>query len=448
MRLKNLTQRLDGIQSLTIQGRVLKAVGLTVEGTGPLPSVGQSCRILNEIGEPVVDAEVVGFRGDRVLLMPLGEMRGIGAGHRIAFDSRPVQVAVSPFYLGRVLDGLGRLIDQGEDIPCTESYPLHVGPPNPLDRERISKPLDLGVRGINALLTCGIGQKIGLFSGSGVGKSVLLGMICRHTSADVNVIALIGERGREVKEFIERELGTEGMKRSVVVAATSDQPPMVRLRGAFIATAIAEYFRDQGKQVLLLMDSLTRLAQAQREIGLAVGEPPTAKGYPPSVFTLLPKVLERVGPFGGGSVTGLYTVLVEGDDMTDPVADSVRAILDGHIVLSRHLAMQGHFPAIDVLQSTSRVMSEVTSTEQMMTARSLLEVMATYQNSEELINLGAYHPGANPRLDLAIQMREPIKNFLRQEQDVRAPLAESLQELQELSHRMRSMEQAQIKGTL
>ena len=310
---------------------------------------------------------------------------------------------------------------------------------NPLNRERITQPMDLGVRVINAMLTCGVGQKLGIFAGSGVGKSVLLGMICRHTSADVNVIALIGERGREVKEFIEKELGEEGLNRSVVVVATSDQPPLVRLRAVFVATAIAEYFRDQGNDVLLLMDSMTRLAHAQREIGLAVGEPPTTKGYPPSVFTLLPKVLERVGKVGKGSITGLYTVLVEGDDLTDPIADSVRSILDGHIVLSRSLAMQGHFPAVDVLQSISRVMPDVVTLAQMASVRSLLEILSIYRNAEDLINLGAYQPGTNAKLDVAIAMRESIQTFLQQEQGQRVGLAESLQGLEKVVSQSREI---------
>ena len=366
------------------------------------------------------------------MIMPFGDMQGISAGDRILFEPHPVQVSVGPSVLGRVLDGLGRPIDGKGTIPYVENYPLHGTIPSPLERDRISQPMDLGIRAMNALLTCGVGQKLGIFAGSGVGKSMLLGMISRHTSADVNVIALIGERGREVKEFIERELGPDGLRRSVVIAATSDQPPLVRLRGALIASAIAEYFRDQGKHVLLMMDSVTRLAHAQREVGLAVGEPPTAKGYPPSVFNLLPKVLERVGPARGGSITGLYTVLVDGDDMNDPVADAVRAILDGHILLSRSLAIQAHYPAIDVLGSISRVMSDVVSAEQQSAARTLLEMMTVYQNSEELINLGAYQPGTNFKLDVAIAMREPIKQFLMQERDTYHGLTESKQMLDQL----------------
>ena len=428
----HLIERLDHVQAITVQGTVVKAIGLTLEGVGPRCWIGQSCRILKETGEFVVAAEVVGFRDDRILLMPLGEIRGIGAGNRIEFHSFPAHLAISPLCLGRVLDGLGKPIDGGAPFPWTIKYPIHGEGLNPLDRKRITRPLDVGVRAMNGLLTCGIGQKLGIFAGSGVGKSVLLGMLCRQTAADVNVIALIGERGREVKEFIDKELGPEGLKKSVVVAATSDQPPLVRLRGALVATALAEYFREQGKHVLLLMDSVTRLAHAQREIGLAVGEPPTTKGYPPSVFTMLPKLLERVGQVQEGSITGLYTVLVEGDDLTDPIADSVRSILDGHIVLSRSLAVQGHYPAIDVLQSVSRVMADMVAPDHAATARSLLELMSIYRNAEDLINLGAYQPGTNARLDLAIHMHEPMLRYLRQDKEEHSSYSDSVQGLEAL----------------
>ena len=446
MDLASLLSRVERVQPLTIYGKVLKAVGLMVEGTGPQTSIGQRCRIIKDSGTVVTEAQVVGFKGERVLLMPLGEMQGIGAGDRILFDSQPACVTVGSALLGRVLDGLGNVIDGGEPISSVETYPLSGNIPSPLQRERITQPMDLGVRAMNALLTCGIGQKLGIFAGSGVGKSMLLGMISRHASADVNVIALIGERGREVKEFIERELGPEGLKRSIVVTATSDQPPLVRLRGAFLATAIAEYFRDQGKHVLLMMDSVTRLAHAQREIGLAVGEPPTTKGYPPSVFHLLPKVLERVGAIPGGSITGLYTVLVEGDDMADPIADAVRAILDGHIVLSRTLSVQGHFPAIDVLQSISRVMSDIASPGHLQASRSLVELMSTYQNAEELVNLGAYQAGTNVKLDLAIAMRDPIRTFLTQSREHPVGLADSLQNLEQLLQEATTFHRTQEKG--
>jgi len=394
----------------------------------------------------VTEGEVVGFRHERVMIMPYGDMQGIRAGYRIVYESKTSQVRVGALSLGRVLDGLGRAIDGRGPIPLTEAYPLTGKIPTPFERDRIVQPMDLGLRSINALLTCGVGQKLGIFAGSGVGKSVLLGMISRHASADVNVIALIGERGREVKEFIDRELGPEGLKRSVVIAATSDQSPLVRLRGALLATAIAEYFRDQGKHVLLMMDSVTRLAHAQREIGLAVGEPPTAKGYPPSVFNLLPKVLERVGPARGGSITGLYTVLVDGDDLTDPIADAVRAILDGHIVLDRKLATQGHFPAIDVLSSISRVMSDVVSAEHLSAARSFLEIMAVYQSSEELINLGAYQPGSNLKLDVAITMRDHIRQFLTQQRENRVSIEEGVHALYELLQHAKKVSLVQANG--
>lgn len=426
-----LLQRLDDIRPVKIHGRVCRAVGLTIEGTGPVSSVGQSCHIVSPDGNEV-EAEVVGFRDDRVLVMPLGDVRGIGPGSRLVYQPENPTVGVGTGLLGRILDGLGHPLDGKGPVSLTDSYPLYSPSLNPLDRARITQPLDLGIRAINGLLTCGRGQKVGIFAGSGVGKSVLLGMMCRQTAADVTVLALIGERGREVKEFIEKELGEEGLQRTVVIAATSDQPPLVRLRGAFIATAIAEYFRDQGQQVLLLMDSLTRVGHAQREVGLAVGEPPTSKGYPPSVFTVLPRLLERVGPTTSGSLTGLYTVLVEGDDLADPVADFVRAILDGHIVLSRELASRAHYPAIDVLQSVSRVMPDIVESSHIESARALMELMSLYRNAEDLINLGAYRSGSNPRLDLAVAMMDPITQFLRQDIVERADLATSLQGLSQL----------------
>ena len=429
----NLLHRLDRINPVTIDGRVSRAVGLTIEGTGPVSSIGQTCRIVTNDHDVGVEAEVIGFRDDRVLVMPLGEVRGIGPGSRLIYEDRIPSVGVGTALLGRILDGMGRPIDDKGPVSWVETYPLFSPSLNPLERQRISQPLDLGVRAINALLTCGRGQKVGIFAGSGIGKSVLLGMMCRHTAADVTVVGLIGERGREVKEFIEEEIGEEGLRRTIVVAATSDQPPLVRLRGAFIATAIAEYFRDQGKDVLLLMDSLTRVAHAQREVGLAAGEPPTSKGYPPSVFAVLPKILERVGAIDHGSLTGLYTVLVEGDDLSDPVADFIRAVLDGHIVLSRELASRGHFPAIDILQSISRVMPDMAEPSHLSSARMILDMLATYRNAEDLINLGAYRTGTNSRLDVAVAMMEHLRPFLQQEVADRADLAGSLQWLQKLT---------------
>ncbi len=429
---------LDQIDPLAVHGRIAQAVGIVIEGYGQVTSIGQICEATREDGQGSVLAEVIGFRGDRALLMPLGEMRGIGPGSRLTMHGRPASVGVGPDLLGRVLDGLGQPLDGGRPIMAEAQYPLYAEPINPLHRRRITQPLDVGVRAINGLLTCGIGQKVGIFAGSGVGKSILLGMLSRHTAADVNVIALIGERGREVKEFLERDLKEEGLRRSVVIVATSDQPPLVRIRGAFLATAIAEYFRDRGQNVLLMMDSLTRFAQGQREVGLAIGEPPTTKGYTPSVFALLPKLLERVGTAGGaGAITGLYTILVEGDDMSDPVADSARSILDGHIVLTRELAARNHFPAIDVLQSISRVMRDVVAPQQYGAARSIIELLATYARSEDLINLGAYKPGVNPRLDRAVSMINAINAYLRQDVDDVAPMQQSVASLLKLAEEAR-----------
>ncbi|MEW6246993.1 MAG: FliI/YscN family ATPase [Nitrospirota bacterium] len=428
------TDLLEGVDPLVVHGRVAQAVGVVIEGYGPVTSIGEICEVTREDGEGAVLAEVVGFRGDRVLLMPLGEMRGIGPDSRLIMKGRSASVGVGPELLGRILDGLGEPLDGGPAIRSHATYPLHAEPPNPLTRARITRPLDLGVRAINALLTCGVGQKLGIFAGSGVGKSVLLGMICRYTVADVNVIALIGERGREVKEFLERDLTPASRQRSVVIVATSDQPPLVRIRGALMATSIAEYFRDGGKQVLLVMDSLTRLAYGQREVGLAVGEPPTTKGYTPSVFALLPKLLERVGTCEGqGSITGLYTVLVDGDDLSDPVADTVRSILDGHIILSRELAARNHFPAIDILQSTSRVMRDIVPPQQFAAARAIVESVATYRRSEDLITLGAYKPGANKALDRAVSAHDAITSFLRQEIGEPADYTTSVQGLLKLA---------------
>ncbi len=426
----NLNAVLDQIDPVVVAGRVVQAIGIVIEGSGPMATVGELCEISREDGGEPIAAEVVGFRGDRVLLMPLGEMQGIGPGSLITMTGRVASVPVGRSLLGRVLDGLGRPLDEKGDITSAVRYPLHAGAPNPLKRARIREPLDLGIRAINGFLTCGRGQKMGIFSGAGVGKSVLLGMISRYTKADVNVIALVGERGREVKEFLERDLGEAALQRSVVVVATSDQAPLVRLRAALVATAIAEYFRDAGQQVLLLMDSLTRLAYSQREIGLAIGEPPATKGYTPSVFTMLPRILERVGTGPGpGAITGLYTVLVDGDDLTDPIADAVRSILDGHIVLSRALAARNHFPAIDLLQSTSRVMRDIVGREHQAAAGTVMELIARYRQSEDLILLGAYKQGMNGALDRAVQLQDAINGYLRQDIDQPSPLVPSVQGL-------------------
>ncbi|MBH0192395.1 MAG: FliI/YscN family ATPase [Nitrospira sp.] len=426
----NLNAVLDQIDPVVVAGRVVQAIGIVIEGSGPMATVGELCEISREDGGEPIAAEVVGFRGDRVLLMPLGEMQGIGPGSLITMTGRVASLPVGRNLLGRVLDGLGRPLDEKGDITSAVRYPLHAGAPNPLKRARIREPLDLGIRAINGFLTCGRGQKMGIFSGAGVGKSVLLGMISRYTKADVNVIALVGERGREVKEFLERDLGEAALQRSVVVVATSDQAPLVRLRAALVATTIAEYFRDAGQQVLLLMDSLTRLAYSQREIGLAIGEPPATKGYTPSVFTMLPRILERVGTGPGpGAITGLYTVLVDGDDLTDPIADAVRSILDGHIVLSRALAARNHFPAIDLLQSTSRVMRDIVGREHQAAAGTVMELIARYRQSEDLILLGAYKQGMNGALDRAVQLQDAINGYLRQDIDQPSPLVPSVQGL-------------------
>ncbi len=426
----NLVDLIERTDPLSVSGRVAQAVGIVIEGYGPMTSVGELCEITREDGEETVLAEVVGFRGDRVLLMPLGEMRGIGPGSRLLMKGHCASVPVGPQLLGRVLDGLGEPLDGKGPLVTERQYPLHAAPVNPLQRARITQPLDLGVRAINACLTCGLGQKIGIFASAGVGKSVLLGMMSRYTRADVNVIALIGERGREVNEFLERDMTPAALQRSVVIVATSDQPPLVRLRGALIATAIAEYFRDGGKQVLLMMDSLTRLAHSQREVGLAIGEPPTTKGYTPSVFTFLPKLLERVGTGpGSGTITGLYTVLMDGDELADPIAETVRSILDGHIVLSRQLAARNHFPAIDLLNSTSRVMKDVVSRDHYAASRSMVELMARYQQSEDLILLGAYKAGTNKALDRAVSAQDGINAFLRQDNEQQADFGSSVQDL-------------------
>jgi flagellum-specific ATP synthase len=383
-------------------------------------------------------AEAVGFRDQRVLMMPLGELRGIGPASHVVMQGRLASAQVGPGLLGRVLDGLGRPLDGKGPVDAVADYPLYAQPVNPLHRRRITQPLDVGIRAINGLLTCGRGQKIGIFAGSGVGKSVLLGMLSRHTAADVNVIALIGERGRELNEFLERDLTADGLRRSVVVVATSDQPPLVRIRGAFLATAIAEYFRDAGQQVLLLMDSITRFAQGQREVGLAIGEPPTTKGYTPSVFTSLPKLLERCGTCAGtGTITGIYTVLVEGDDLADPIADAVRSILDGHIVLSRHMAERNHFPAIDVLQSTSRVMRDIVPPRHYAAARAVVEALALHRRSEDLINLGAYRAGTNVKLDRVLAALDGLTAFLRQDVQQKSTLAESQAALLKLEEGVR-----------
>jgi flagellum-specific ATP synthase len=406
--------KLDTFHALRSTGKVSQILGLTIEGDGPVVDLGEHCLIKIRSLQQPLSAEVVGFKADKVLLMPLGDMTGIGPGCEIIATGKKLQVEVGEGLLGRVLDGLGNPMDGRGPILSGNFYPLEAPPPNPLTRRRITNPLAVGVKVIDGLLTCGRGQRIGIFAGSGVGKSTLLGMIARNTEADVNVIALIGERGREVRDFLERDLGPEGLARSVVIVATSDQPALVRLKGALAATAVAEYFRDQGSDVMLMMDSVTRFAVAQREVGLAIGEPPTTRGYTPSVFALLPRLLERSGTAEFGSITGLYTVLVEGDDMNEPIADAVRGILDGHIVLSRELAQVNHYPAIDVLASLSRLMAELASPEHLAAAGVLRSLLAIYRENQDLINIGAYVAGSNPKIDTAIHMIEAINGFLRQ----------------------------------
>ena len=421
---------LEACNPIQAYGKVSRVVGFTVESIGPECRLGTVCDIFAKDGSRRFPAEVMGFKDNRVLLMPLEEIHGIGPGSRVVARQTQAYVPVGRHLLGRIIDGIGNPIDGKGSIHAKIEYPIYGTPLNPLKRKRISTPLDLGVRAINGLLTVGCGQRIGIFAGSGVGKSVLLGMIAKKTDADVNVIALIGERGRELNDFIEKQLGEDGLKRSVIVVATSDHLPLIRMRGAFIATAVAEYFRDQGLKVNLMMDSVTRFAMAQREIGLALGEPPTTKGYTPSVFTLLPRLLERAGTSSTqGSITGLYTVLVEGDDTNEPIADAIRSILDGHVVLTRDLAMQGHFPAIDVSRSISRVMDDIISEEHRQYARKLKAVLATYRKAEDLINIGAYASGSNPEIDYAIQMVGQINAYLRQDIETTVSFEDATNEL-------------------
>ncbi len=420
--LERYRTRLSRFDPVKHNGMVAQVIGLVIESIGPRAMVGEICRIFHDrtshhdTNNPPVLAEVVGFRGDRVLLMPLGVMDGIKPGSEVVATRQAHQVAVGDALLGRMLDGLGVPMDGGRTLDLCDFTPVNATPPNSLTRPRVKHPLQVGVRALDGVLTLGQGQRMGVFAGSGVGKSTLMGMIARNTNADVNVIGLVGERGREVRDFVEESLGPEGCQRSVVVVATSDQPALVRIKAAFTATAIAEYFRDQGKNVLLMMDSITRLAQAQREVGLAIGEPPATRGYTPSVFAMLPRLLERAGTAsnGDGSITGIYTVLVDGDDMNEPIADAVRGILDGHIVLSRELAHRGHYPAIDVLQSVSRVMPQIVPAEQLKSAGLLRELLAAYRDAEDLIRIGAYVDGSDPRVDRARAKINTIEAFLRQ----------------------------------
>ena len=414
-------------------GKVTNIIGMLVQGYCPRVSVGSMCEIWPEVGPEPILAEVVGFRDSMALLMPLGELQGLAPGNLIRLRDPDARLSVSEQMLGRILDAMGRPIDNGPVVPLAEERPIYTPPPGPMDRQRIDVPLDLGLRSINGLLTCGMGQRLAIMAGSGVGKSTLLGMMARNAEVPINVIALIGERGREVREFIENDLGPEGLKRSVLVVATSDQSPVLRMRGVFVATTIAEYFADLGHDVLFMMDSVTRFAMAGREIGLAVGEPPTTKGYPPSVFARMPKFLERAGNYKDkGSITGLYTVLVEGDDMNEPVSDTVRSILDGHVVLTRKLAHKNHYPPIDVLQSTSRLMKEIVGQEHMELSEKIKEILATYAESEDLVSIGAYTPGANPKLDHALDCLPVVTRFLRQDKQEYVSIQETLYEMQQV----------------
>jgi flagellum-specific ATP synthase len=405
---------LQDLEPARIEGRVREVIGLVVEAEGlPVP-VGASCEVRPRGGGPAIPAEVVGFRQDATLLMPLGELQGVRHGDPVACVSQVQRVPVGRALLGRVIDSQGRPLDGGPAVLPERLNPLHRRAPDPMGRARITEPLSTGVRAIDALFACGKGQRLGLFAGSGVGKSTLMGMCARGTAAEVSVISLVGERGREVREFVERDLGPEGLKRSVVVVETSERPALLRVRAPFAATAVAEYFRDEGADVLLLMDSLTRMANAQREVGLSVKEPPATKGYPPSVFAQMPRLLERAGRAERGSITGFYTVLVEGDDQNEPVADTARSILDGHVWLSRDLAHRGHFPSIDPLSSVSRLMGDVSPADQVQAALRVKSLLATYKDAEDLINVGAYVKGSNPEIDTAVQAHGAILKFLKQ----------------------------------
>ncbi|MFS1513200.1 flagellar protein export ATPase FliI [Chengkuizengella sp. SCS-71B] len=420
-------EHLNHIETVRFNGKVTQVIGLTVESEGPEAKIGDVCYIYPDRSKKPVLAEVVGFRNHKVILMPIGDLNAIGPGCDVVSLGKPLNVKVGHELLGKVLNGLGEPLD-GSKLPLNMTmYNTNNLPSNPLSRPRITEPISVGIRSIDGLLTIGKGQRVGIFAGSGIGKSTVLGMIARNTSADINVIALIGERGREVMDFIERDLGPEGLARSVVIVATSDQPALIRMKGALIATTIAEYFRDRGLNVMLMMDSVTRYAMALREVGLAIGEPPTTRGYTPSVFANLPKLLERAGTSLKGSITAFYTVLVDGDDMNEPVADTVRGILDGHIVLDRNLANKGHYPAINVLASVSRVMKEIVSKDQQQSAEHLKRLLSVYTESEDLINIGAYQKGSNSEIDQALSYMQDILSYLQQSTDERVTFEDAKQ---------------------
>jgi len=430
--LNQLIPEVGNIDLLPWVGQVTEMVGLLIASRGPVVSVGDFCEVRTSSGR-AIRCQVIGFRNESVLSLPLEEIDGLQLGDRVIARKSDALLHVGPGLLGRVLDGFGRPMDGGPAIEAAADYPLYTPAPCPMDREHIIKPLVTGVRAIDGLLPCGKGQRIGIFGGSGVGKSTLLGSMCRHNDADVSVIALVGERNREVRGFLENELGPEGRSRSVVVVSTSDRPAPLRIRACFVALAVAEYFRDQGKNVLLVVDSVTRLAMAQREIGLAAGEPPSQKGYTPSVFALLPKIFERSGHFKKGSITGFFTVLVEGDDFNEPICDAVRGILDGHLILSRELGAAGHYPAIDVRHSISRLTSKVASAKQVAEIQKIREALSLYHDSQDLIQLGAYAAGTNPRLDACIRSRPEILDYLKQDSHVFCSLPETLQRLEKLA---------------
>lgn len=424
----------DYINRFPVKGKITKAVGIVLETRHPLLSIGKICQVRagSQNDSPYILAEVVGFNAGKAILMPYGDISGVSLDSEVLLLDEEEKFPAGFELMGRVLDSFGNPLDEKGPIICKDYAKIVNEPPSPLSRKRINAVMDVGVRVVNSLFSIGRGQRIGIFAGSGVGKSTLLGMMTRHSAADVNVIALIGERGREVKEFIEKNLGEEGLKKSVIIVATSDKSPLVRLRGAFAATAVAEYFRDKGKDVLFMMDSVTRFAMASREIGLSAGEPPTVRGYTPSVFSMLPKLLERAAISDKGSITGIYTVLVEGDDMNEPISDTVRSILDGHIILSRKIAEKGIFPAIDVLNSISRVMPDIVPYEHMTLARAVLRVVSEYRVNEDLINIGAYSRGSNERIDFAIEHMDKIENFIKQSPDEKYSFDESLRQLGEL----------------